>query len=143
MIVLDTTVFVYAVGTEHPLREPCRALVEAVADGRMEAMTTAEVIAEFVHVRARRRNRQDAAARGRELARLMRPLIAPGDAELALGLQLFEQHEELGAFDAILAATAMLSGADALVSADQAFAVVPALSHIDPGAPGFDRLLAG
>ena len=33
-----------------------------------------------------------------------------GDAELALGLQLFEQHEALGAFDAVLAAAAKLAG---------------------------------
>ena len=33
MIVLDTTVLVYATGAEHPLRSPCRALIEAVTAG--------------------------------------------------------------------------------------------------------------
>lgn len=55
MIVLDTTVLVYAKGAEHPLRDPCRDLVAAIADERIAATTTAEVIQEFVHVRARRR----------------------------------------------------------------------------------------
>jgi predicted nucleic acid-binding protein len=141
VIVLDTTVLVYAVGTDHPLREPCRALVRAVAEGRVEATTTPEVIQEFVHVRARRRGRADAAARGREWARLLGPLLAPGEAELALGLELFERHEDLGAFDAILASAAKLSGADALVSADRAFASVPAIAHIDPGGPALARLM--
>ena len=53
MIVLDTTALVYAVGGEHPMREPSRRLVEAIAAGRIEATTTVEVIQEFVHVRAR------------------------------------------------------------------------------------------
>lgn len=35
VIVLDTTVLVYAVGAEHPLRDPCRRLVEAIADGQL------------------------------------------------------------------------------------------------------------
>ena len=142
MIVLDTTVLVFASGTEHPLRAPCRTLLQAVTDERIEATTTAEVIGEFVHVRARRRDRADAAARGRELSRLLRPLLAPGEAELGLGLQLFEEHVALGSFDAVLAATAMLAGADALVSADRAFASVPGLSWIDPTDPRLERLLS-
>ena len=65
MIVLDTTVLVYAVGVDHPLREPCQQLIRAIADGTILATTTTEVIQEFTHVRARRRDRKDAA----ELAR--------------------------------------------------------------------------
>src|SRR6476646_11029825 len=50
MIVLDTTVLVYAKGSEHPLRAPCRELIEAVAGGSIEATTSVEAIQEFVHV---------------------------------------------------------------------------------------------
>ncbi len=143
MIALDTTVLVYALGGEHGLREPCQRLVEAVAEGRVEATTTVEVIQEFVHVRARRLDRTDAAERGRELLRLLQPLLTPGEAELALGLRLFEEHPTLGAFDAVLAAATMLSGCDALVSADRAFASVRGLAWIDPAGPQLDDLLAG
>jgi hypothetical protein len=141
MIVLDTTVLVYAVGDEHPLKEPGRGIVEAIAEGRLEATTTVEVIQEFVHVRARRRDRGDAAERGRELLRLLGPLMAPGDTELAVALGLFEEHDALGMFDAVLAAATMLSGADALVSADRAFAAVPGLTHLDPAGPQVQRLV--
>ena len=54
MIVLDTTVLVYATGSDHPLREPCRRLVDAVANGVLTARTTVELIQELMHVRARR-----------------------------------------------------------------------------------------
>ncbi len=141
MIVLDTTVLVYAVGDEHPLKEPSRGLIEAISENRVEATTTVEVIQEFVHVRARRRDRHDAADRGRELLRLLGPLIAPGDAELALALRLFEENDGLGMFDAVLAATVMLSGADALVSADRAFASVRGLAHLDPAGPEVEQLI--
>ena len=143
MILLDTTVLAYAAGTEHALRAPCRGLLEAVSDGRLEATTTPEVIQEFVHVRSRRSSRADAAARGRELARLLRPLISPGEAELLLGMRLFEEHEAIGAFDAVLAATAILSGADALVSADHAFGRLPGLRHVDPATPAIWQLIEG
>ena len=51
MIVLDATVLVYAKGVEHPLRDPCRALVTAIAAGDVVATTTVEVIQEFVFER--------------------------------------------------------------------------------------------
>lgn len=54
MIVLDTTVLVDV----------------AIAEERIEATTTAEVIQAFVHVRARRRDRGDAAL-GRDYAELL------------------------------------------------------------------------
>ena len=44
MIVLDTTVLVYSVGSDHPLRAPCRSLIEAIGDGEIAATTTVEVI---------------------------------------------------------------------------------------------------
>ncbi len=50
MILLDTTVLVYAKGEAHPLRGPCRELIAAIADRRLDATTTVEAIQEFVHV---------------------------------------------------------------------------------------------
>jgi predicted nucleic acid-binding protein len=139
MIVLDTTVLVYAKGADHPLREPCRELIEAISDGRIEGTTTAEVIQEFVHVRARRRGRSDAAALGTDYAELLSPLLSVTSQHLQRGLTLFEKSEELGAFDAVLAAAA--AHAEALVSADTDFSNVADLHHVIPDATGIASLL--
>lgn len=141
MIVLDTTVLVYAKGTEHPLRDPCRKLVAAIADGSIQATTSIEVIQEFVHVRARKRSREDAAATGRDYAELLSPLLSVTREHLERGLTLFERIEPLGAFDAVLAAAAAACGASALVSADPAFAVAGDLVHVVPDTAGVDGLL--
>jgi len=143
LIVLDTTVLVYAKGQKHPLREPCRSLIEAVASGTVQATTTSEVIQEFVHVRARRRGRRDAASLGRSFADLLSPLLVVGEDELVAGLNLFERHASLGSFDSVLAAATAASGAAALVSADVTFAQVPGLTHLAPGTPEFDQLILG
>lgn len=141
MIVLDTTVLVYAKGAAHELRDPCRALIKAVAAGDLEATTSVEVIQEFVHVRSRRRDRADAADLGRDYAELLAPLLTISGAELRAGLALFETTERLGAFDAVLAAAAMAFGAEALVSADTAFSDVPGLDHVLPDESGLAALL--
>ena len=142
MIVLDTTVLVYAVGAEHPLREPSRKLIDAIAAGRVDATTTVEVIQEFVHIRARRQGRVDAAKAGRNFTELLTPLLVVQEATVEAGLRIFERSTLLGAFDSFLAATAIASDADALVSADRAFSSVSRLAHILPGTAEFDRLLA-
>jgi uncharacterized protein len=142
MIVLDTTVLVYAKGANHGLRDSCRSLLEAVAAGEIEATTTVEAIQEFVHVRYRRRGRTDAAALGRDYAQLLAPLLTISAKELRAGLALFEAVDRLGAFEAVLAAATIAAGADALVSADRAFASVPGIVHVVPDAPGIAGLLA-
>jgi uncharacterized protein len=141
VIVLDTTVLCYAVGESHPLREPCRLLLRAQADGRVEAATTVEVIQEFVHVRARRRTAADATALGRNYATALSLLVTQPE-DLELGLTLFERHHAtLGAFDSILAAVALNRRAQALISADTAFAAVPNLHWLDPRSPTIPSVL--
>lgn len=141
MILLDTTVLVYAKGRDHSLRDSCRELIEAIAERRIEATTTVEVIQEFVHVRARRRSRDDAAALGRDYAELLSPLLSPSVDDLDAGLTLFERRNALGAFDAVLAACAVRSGAKALVSADTGFAALSEITHIVPDRAGISALL--
>ena len=65
------------------------------------------------------------------------------ESTLRRGLDLYERHERLGAFDAILAATAVDAGAVALVSGDLAFDQVEQLTVVIPDRPGVASLLAG
>lgn len=140
MIVLDTTVLVYAVGADHPLRDSCRQIVRAVQSGDVPARTTIEVIQEFAHVRAKRRGRHDASILAHEYGSLLQPLIVLDELDLRRGLELFEEHDQLGSFDCLLAAAVVRHGASALVSADRAFDGVPGLRALDPAAD-LERIL--
>jgi uncharacterized protein len=142
VIVLDTNVLVYAVSEGHPLVGPGKRIFEALERGDVRATTTVDVIQEFVHVRGRRSGREDAAKLGRRLKTALSPLLVVGEDELDQGLRLFERHRDLDAFDAVLAAAALRHEADALVSADRAFAGVPKLRHVDPATPALDELLS-
>lgn len=139
MIVLDTTVLFYAVGTEHPLRESCRHLLGSSA--RQELTTTAGVLQEFVHVRERRRPRSDAVELGRSYLTLLRPLLQVPEQAVDHALSLLEEHATLGAFDAVLAATAAHAECRAVVTADRAFARIGGLPVTFPDAAGIAALL--
>ena len=135
MIVLDTTILVYATGIEHPLRSACQRLVDAISEGRIQATTTPEVIQEFAHVRARRLARSEAVRTARDFANLLGPLLLVDTPALSLGLRIYEETPGLGAFDSILCAAAISASADALVSADRGFASVRGIRHLDPADP--------
>jgi uncharacterized protein len=141
VILVDTSVLVYAVGDDHRLQTPSRRLVELVAEGTIRASTTVEAVQEFVHVRGRRRSRRDAATYGRAYATLFAPLVEPTPVDLVRGLSLFEQHERVGAFDAVLAATAERVSGGVLVSGGRGFPGVDGLRVLDPADDGFEELL--
>jgi predicted nucleic acid-binding protein len=136
MIVVDTTVLVYAVGGDHPLKQACHEVLRLVSSGEVQATTTPEVIQELAHVRARRRDREDAARVARAFAALFSPLLTLTREDLDLGLDLFTRIR-LGAFDAVLAAAALRSGCRLLVSADRAFGAVDQLPVADPAEADF------
>jgi predicted nucleic acid-binding protein len=142
LIILDTTVFVYAVGVEHQLKKPSARLLEAVQSGAIHAGTTAGVLQEFAGVRARRRPRSDAASLARDFAALLSPLQRVEEDDLELGLRIFERSDQLGSFDAVLAAVAINRDAKALVSSDHGFRGVRSLRHVDLAGPELDKLVA-
>ena len=131
MVILDTTVLVYAVGADHVLREPCLRVLAAHRDGSLQATTTVEVLQEFAHVYGRRHGRGAARELAARYADALAPLVT-SVPDLRIGLDLFTRYPELGAFDAVLAAVALHHGADALISADRAFGVVAGLRWVDP-----------
>jgi predicted nucleic acid-binding protein len=136
LILLDTTVLVYAVGGDHPLQAPCRAAIQLLGDGRVRATTTVQVIQEFAYIRARRRSRSDAVTLALNYATVLGPLTQPELGDIEEGLLAFRASVTLGPFDAVLAATARRRGWS-LASADQAFGSVEGLTHLDPASPRF------
>lgn len=117
-------------------------MIEAAASGTDRVTTTVEVIQEFSHVHSRRRPRANAVAMARSYIDLLSPLIQIGSDDLDLGLKLYERHEPLGPFDAVLAAVALRLNVEALVSGDGAFASVPKLPFISLVSAELDELLA-
>ncbi len=141
MIVLDTSVLVYAVGGEHPLRGPAEAVVEAATEGRIRATTTIEVVQEFAYARARRYGRRNAVTLGRKYATLLSPLLVTEQADLEDGLRLFARYDGLGSFDALLAAVARRVQPEAFVSSDRGFSGVHNLRFVELGSSELEELL--
>ena len=129
---VDTNVFLYARGAEHPYQEPCRAVLAAARDGVMTLEASVEVVQEFTHVLLRRGiGRADALEEALEMRSQCR-LHAFDDEVLEMAMRLLADHPALGMRDAVHAATAVSAGLGSMVSTDRVFDGVAGLRRIDP-----------
>jgi predicted nucleic acid-binding protein len=128
----DTSIFIYALGRDHPYREPCREIVHKAAVGNLQGEASGELLQELVHQRARRTgDRRGAVEAARNVTKLAwwHP-VEPNDIQR--GIDLFETHPGLDARDAVFAALAINRGIDAILATDRAFDGIDDLERIDP-----------
>lgn len=135
----DTAVFVYALGREHPYRDPCRDLVELAEEGTLVGDASVELVQEFAYVRLRRTvERSTALAEVRAVAAVCR--LQPFDRDvLTCALSLLARHDRLNGRDSVHAATALLHGIEVIVSPDRVFDRIDGLERVDP-AEAVERL---
>lgn len=130
VLVLDTAPLLYAIGSSHPLREPCRRIIETALRQEVELHVSAEAVQEVLHHRLRRGDRASAVTDARDVAALC--VIHPLDAAVLDAAITLVASTPLRGRDAVHAATALLVGAGHIVSTDQAFAAVDGLRLVDP-----------
>jgi uncharacterized protein len=86
-------------------------VISAIANRDLKATTAVEAIQEFAHVPPRRRDRADAVKLASDYVELLSPLLIVSGERLRQGLSIYERSERLGAFDGVLAAAALGTGA--------------------------------
>lgn len=122
LIYVDSNVFIYAVGRDHPLRLPAQQFFINAAANSEKLCISAEVLQEFLHVYLPV-GRLDTLAAAWELATSACADIFPferEDAELARALSI--THPGLGGRDLVHFATAKRRGATRLQTYDRALA---------------------
>lgn len=132
---VDTAVLMYAAGTEHPLRAPCQHLLARVADQRLEAVTSAEVIQEILHRFGALRRPEVGAAMARDALDLFAPVLPITDAVMRRMPDLVERYRGLAARDLVHVATCLEEGIDSIISPDHGFDVVAEIRRIAPDEP--------
>ena len=121
MIFVDTNVFMYAVGRDHPLRtEAQRFFEESLAEGRALAMS-AEVLQELLHayLPVGREETLDAALTLAETVPTVWPVEA---ADVLLARRLAHDHGGLGARDLLHLATCRRHAVKRVQTFDRALA---------------------
>lgn len=128
----DTAVFVYARGSEHPYREPCRQIVELTGRGVLRGEASVELVGEFAHILRRQGLApRSVAEQARQVAAICR-LHALEPEDVSVALTLLVGHPRLGVRDALHVATALRRGIDLIVSSDRDLDGIPGIERVDP-----------
>lgn len=127
----DTNVFLYARGTEHRYRAPCRAILRAASEGSIGGELTTELIQEHAHYLVRR-GVERATIRDECSGFSRFPVLPVTLADMRIAADLFVLHPRLQMRDAVHAATAVNNGIHLIVSADRGFDDVPGFVRLDP-----------
>lgn len=131
---LDTAIFMYSVGVEHPLREPCRNVIRQVRDGTLDATTSVEVVQE-IHHRYRSIRRPDIGqALAQDVMDTFAPVLPVTHAVMRRVAALAERYPRLGSRDLVHVATCIVEGIDTIITPDVGFDVVTEVRRIDPRA---------
>jgi uncharacterized protein len=132
LILLDANVLMYAVGTEHPHKQPSAQLLERIASGQVDAAIDAETLQELLH-RYRALDRWPDARSVYGLTRRLFPTVLPITGETVdAAQQLMDRYRSLMARDAIHAAAVQVNDLAAICTYDRDFDVIDGLPRIEP-----------
>lgn len=130
-VFVDTSVIMYASGAEHPHRAACRAVLERVADGTLDAMTSTEVVQEILHRFAR--GRRDT---GRRMAQgvldLFGDLVPVDRPTVDAAVRIYADNPQVSARDALHVATCVTRAISEIVSVDTGFDPVVEVRRVEP-----------
>ncbi len=131
---LDSNVFMYAAGREHPLKAPCVAVLRRVAREELDVLTNAEVLQEILY----RYGAVGELQQGLHLARLAVDQVA-GEvlpvtlADMHRAFELVDRYGiEITARDAVHAATMLDNGLTHVITADRHFDIIEGITRLDP-----------
>ena len=131
---IDSSVIMYASGADHPMRSPCGRIMSAIADGRLEAVTSVEVVQEIVH----RYLSIGRAAGGLLVAEQTMDIFAPvlpvTHALMRRVPDLARRYPRLQARDLVHVATCIHEGITEIITTDLGFDEVAELRRIAPEA---------
>lgn len=132
MILLDTNVFMYAAGRNHPNKKPCLDLLDRVARGKVEACIDAETLQEILH-RYRALHEWEKGRLVYDFVRRIVPeVIAVTGEVLDRARSLLDSHRTLMARDGLHVAVCLEHDLDAICSYDRDFDRVRGLKRVDP-----------
>ncbi len=131
-VFIDTNVPIYAAGRPHPLREPARRVIRAIAQAQMDAFTDVEVLQELLYRYTRLGEREKGFQIFDAFTRLMAGRVLPVDVkDLQRSRTLLDRYATLSPRDAIHVAVMQRHRITRIITADRDFDAVPDLVRLD------------
>jgi predicted nucleic acid-binding protein len=129
---IDANIPMYAVGADHPLKQPCLAILESVARGERTAVTDVEVLQEILHRYTSLGQRTRSVDVAELFLRVVPDALPVTKEDLLLAMNLHLRHDGLHARDTLHLAVMQRNGISRIISADRHFDGIPGIVRLDP-----------
>jgi len=129
---IDTNIFIYSMGRDHPLRSNCASAIRRIRDQEIRAILNTEIIQEILYRFQSIKELQLGIRLAREAMALSSKILSVTERDLTLAIELLESHPQIDTRDAFHAATMINNDIKEIISTDSHFDLIPGINRIAP-----------
>jgi uncharacterized protein len=131
---LDANLIMYSSGVPHPLRVPCKSILEKIKNGTLQVVSNTEVLQEILYRYFSIRKKALGELAYTAIIDLCEVILPVTLQETDRALELLKQYPQITSRDAIHAASMLNNGIEEILSTDPHFDLIPGIRRIDPAA---------
>jgi hypothetical protein len=129
---LDTNIFIYAKGKDHPLKAPCVSLIKRVKRMEIAAIISTEIVQEILYRFQSIHDLPSGLLLAREVMEICVRILPITEADVSKAMKILDAHPQVRTRDAFHAATMMNNGIKEIYSTDVHFDLIPDIRRIPP-----------
>ena len=129
---IDANVPMYAVGREHPLREPCRLILQRIVDGDLAACTDSEVHQEILYRYWSLGQLVRGIALSSNFHRVVNIVLPVTSIDVTTTRELGNRYPQMPPRDWLHLAVMLNNGITEIISADRHFDNIEGITRLDP-----------
>jgi hypothetical protein len=129
---IDANLIMYSLGGPHPLRDPCKKILEKIKSRIILAVTNTEVLQEILYRYFSIRRSTLGEIAYQSLVQMCTQIFPVTLHETDRALELLKKYKNITSRDAIHAATMINHEIKEIISTDPHFDLIPDVKRIDP-----------
>jgi hypothetical protein len=132
---IDANVIMYALGGSHPLRGPCKDILEKIRSGAIQVITNTEVLQELLYRYFSIKKPTLGELAYFSMTALCREVLPVTVQDTDRALELLKTYPRITSRDAIHASTMLNNDIKAILSTDPHFDLISGIRRVDPAKP--------
>ena len=129
---IDANVIMYSLGGSHPLRDPCRVILDRIKHGTIRVVTNTEVLQEILYRYFSLKRYSSGELAYTSLVEICTKILPVTIEDTNRALNLLKENPDITSRDAIHAATMINNGIKDIFSADPHFDLIPEIRRLHP-----------
>ena len=129
---IDTNIFLYSIGRDHPLKPASVTVIHRIRDGQITAIINTEIIQEILYHLQSIKQLSIGVRLAKDAVSISSRILPVEEIDLSLAIELLEAYPKIQTRDAFHAATMIHNGIKEIISTDPHFDLIHEIKRIDP-----------